>query len=415
MIFRGSKMKLPFLSGMLLCWIGVAAIIQCKGRLMSIARAKEIPPAAQADNAFGIDLYRRLSGDDGNLFFSPYSISTALAMTYAGARGETEKQMARTLHFGLEQASFAKAMAELNADILAAGKSSGCQIHTANGLWGHKGHPFLPVYLELIRKRYGAELAQVDFVTAAEQIRGEINAWVEKQTSNKIQNLIGPGTLNAQTRLVLANAIYFKGKWEHPFSKEATRRGDFHVTANQKSPAQMMHLTAHFSYAEHDDVQILEIPYTRGALRFVAILPRKIDGLSAVEKKLTPAYLADCLSRLRSEKVEVTMPRFEMRAQFQLKQTLGEMGMPVAFAAGEADFSGMDGSHDLFLSAVIHKAFVDVNEEGTEAAAATGVVVELALARPTSMPRFVADHPFLFLIRDAESGAILFMGRVARP
>jgi serpin B len=408
-------MKLLFVSGLLLGWVAVIAIIQFGGQLMPTAAAEETPSAGQANVAFGLDLYRRLSGDDGNLFFSPYSISTALAMTYAGARGETQIQMAKTLHFNLEQAALAQAMSELKAGILAAGKSPGCEIHTANGLWAQKGHPFLPTYLELVRKNYGAELAQVDFVTAAETVRQEINDWVEKQTARKIQNLIAPGTLNALTRLVLANAIYFKGKWEHPFSKEATRPGDFHVAADQKTMAQMMHKTDRFGYAEHDGVQILEMPYTKGTLRFVAILPRKIDGLNAVEKKLTPAYLADCLEKLRSEKVQVMMPRFEMRGTYQLKPTLGEMGMPLAFAAGEADFSGMDGTHDLFLSAVIHKAFVDVNEEGTEAAAATGVVVEAATARLMPMPSFVADHPFLFIIRDVESGAILFIGRLVKP
>jgi len=395
--------------------IGLTIMLSSLFASSQSAQSAEARSLVEGNTTFALDLYGQLKASPGNLFFSPYSISTALAMTYAGAHGDTEKQMSQVLHFETLQGQAHFSFSELQRQLKEAGAQQGIQLDIANALWAQKGHPFLFAFLNVAKDEYQANINQADFISGAEAARGEINQWVSRQTKDKIQDILPPASVDASTRLVLANAIYFKGKWEHPFSKEATRPGDFHVTADQKSMAPMMHKTAHFAYAEHEDVQILEIPYTKGALRFVAILPRKIDGLSAVEKKLTPAYLAICLGKLRSEKVEVAMPRFEMRAYFQLKQTLGEMGMPVAFAAGEADFSGMDGTQDLFLSAVIHKAFVDVNEEGTEAAAATGVVVEAALARPTAMPRFVADHPFLFLIRDAESGAILFIGRLVKP
>jgi serine protease inhibitor len=401
--------------GVVAACIGTLLILGCEDAPMPTATAQEKTAASQGSSAFGIDLYKQLSGADGNLFFSPYSISTALAMTYAGACGETEKEMAKVLHAGMDQGRYCQSMAALNADILAAGRASGCDIHTANGLWAQKGHPFRPEYLTMVEKTFGAELAEVDFATSADKVTKEINAWVERQTANKIKDLFARGMLNDQTRLALANAIYFKGKWEHPFSKGRTRPGDFHVSADRKTTAQMMHLTQHFSYAELEDVQVLEMPYTKRALRFVAILPRKIDGLSTVEKKLIPAYLTDCLRKLHSQEVHVTLPRFELHTEFQLNQALAALGMPGAFSPREADFSGMDGAHDLFLSAVVHKAFVDVNEEGTEAAAATGIGVMTAAMPLKKRPSFLADHPFLFLIRDAESGAVLFLGRYVKP
>ncbi len=346
-----------------------------------------------------------------NLFFSPYSISTALAMTYAGARGDTEKEMAQVLHFQVPQdrlpSAFASVMAKLHS------QQEGNRLRIANRLWGQQGYDFLPEFLRVTREQYKAELALQDFATKTEEARKTINAWVEKQTEEKIKDLIPPGVLDQMTRLVLTNAIYFKGKWASQFDKKATQEAPFKLTSTKTVSMPMMHRRDSFKYGTMDDAQILELPYVGDELSMLIILPKAVDGLADVEKRLTPANLGGWLSALRKQEVNVYLPRFTMTSQFQMNGVLKSMGMSSAFTPDAADFSGMDGKRDLFISAVIHKAFVDVNEEGTEAAAATGVVMRAKAARIT--PEFRADHPFVFLIRDNGTGAILFVGRVVNP
>jgi serpin B len=368
----------------------------------------------KANNAFAMELYGQLSKRMGNLILSPYSISTALAMTYAGAGGQTAAEMAKTLHFSLDQKHLHAALAAVNHDITAGGRTRDYQLYTANALWGQKGHSFFPNFLELVQWHYAAAIKQVDFQNATEDARREINTWVEKQTQDKIKDLLQPGIVDSATRLVLTNAIYFKGNWASKFMKEHTRTEDFNVTAEQKVPAAMMHQTDKFKYLDEKELQVLEMPYAGDTLAMVVLLPRKIDGLSEIERTLTPESLAHSLAKLHRVEVHVALPKCQFVAESQLQDALSQMGMPLAFRPGEADFSGMDGKRDLFLSAVVHKAFVDVNEEGTEAAAATGAVAGLAAA-PVQRLVFRADHPFLFLIRDTRSGGILFMGRLTRP
>jgi serpin B len=368
---------------------------------------------ARGNRAFALDLYSRLSSQKGNLFFSPNSISTALAMTYAGARGQTAEQMASVLHFGLDRQLISQGLAAINKDLVGKGPEPGYRLNVANSLWAQQGYPFKQEFLHTLETDYRAALHQVDFQAETEAARRAINAWVEKETQDKIRDLIKPGMLNAASRLVLANAIYFKGDWVSAFSRKLTSDAPFHMSALDEVSVPMMHQKRDFRYLEAPAFQILELPYRGDKLSMLLFLPRRIDGLAQLERELTGKNLSAWLPKLHEQEVAVTMPRFKMTSEFDLGKVLGQMGMPLAFEPGQADFSGMDGERNLYISAVVHKAFVDVNEEGTEAAAATGVAVRALAARRPAV--FQADHPFLFLIRDRTYDNILFLGRITDP
>lgn len=371
-------------------------------------------PVVEGNNKFAFELFSKLRSQQGNIFLSPYSISTALAMTYAGARGQTEKQMADALCFPtMSSEQFHKEFGEIIRKLNAAGKKGGYELVVANALWGQKGYNFLPDYLTLARTNYEGDLQQVDFAAQAEEARKTINAWVENKTKDKIKELIKPGMLDSMTRLVLTNAIYFKGKWAAQFKPERTQDAPFALLDGQKVNVPMMNQTEKFGYMETDALQVLEMPYVNNDLSMVVLLPKKLDGINELEKDLNNDNLASWVADLRKRKVQVFFPKFKMTSEFELAQVLGAMGMPDAFSS-KADFSGMTGNRELFISAVVHKAYVDVNEEGTEAAAATGVVVGLTSVEAPP-PVFKADHPFVFLIRDNSTGSILFMGRTANP
>ena len=382
---------------------------------------------AKRNNEFALELYAKLRQREGNLFFSPYSISTALAMTYAGARGQTDTQMATVLHFPtvpsetvlvedtLGRMRFHSAFGTIVKDLNTRGEKGGYELTVANALWGQKGYGFLEEFLQLIKANYDGQLNEVDFRTAAESARKTINAWVEKKTNNRIKDLIGRGALDKMTRLVLTNAIYFKGDWARQFKKDRTKDAPFTLLSGQKVDAAMMNQTAKFDYMETEDFQALELPYVENELSMIILLPRRHDGLVDFEETLTTENLLRWRSTARKRKVIVSIPKFKMTRQFSLVSVLKSMGMTDAFSPGRADFSGMNGKRDLFISAVIHKAYVDVNEEGTEAAAATAVTMKVTSIGPTRIPVFRADHPFLFLIRDNLSGSILFIGRVVNP
>lgn len=373
----------------------------------------------KANNEFAVDLYTKLAvADPGNLFFSPISIETALAMTYAGARGSTADQMANVLHLPSEAGDihrdFGSFLKRLNAPKSDEGKPRGYQLSIANALWGQKGYSFSPEFVGLLEKNYGAGLEVVDFKQNAESARKRINAWVEERTRDRIKDLIGQGVLTPDTRLVLTNAIYFKGDWAAQFEKKGTHDEPFHLSVERQKAVPLMHRTGDYGYMETDELQALKLPYVGGDLSMIVILPRKVDGLPALEKGLTQGKLSKWFSGLRNQKVEVSLPRFKATTQFELNKVLSKMGMPDAFDATRADFSEMTGNRDLMISNVIHKAFVEVNEQGTEAAAATGVVMTLR-AMPSEPKVFRADHPFLFVILEEKSGAILFLGRLVEP
>ena len=374
-----------------------------------------IESLAGGNTAFALDLYARLKTVDGNLFLSPYSISTCLAMTFAGARGDTATQMAQTLHFGTNQNQLAASFNELQEQLNQEQEKNGMELDFANGIWAQKDHVFLAAFLDVARQSYGANLRQIDFRTRSETARTEIKDWVGHETKCKITDLIQPGVVNPATQLVLVNAIYFKGQWAREFDKQNTANAPFSVTSTQKLPVPLMNLTADFKYAEVGGLQLLELPYAGDGFAMVVLLPRDVDGLKNLENLLNKQTLDHWLTQARELNVAVLLPKFKLAAQFSLAKPLREMGMTDAFTPG-ADFSGMDGERDLFISAVVHKAFVDVNEEGTEAAAATGVVMRMnAVRMPRPTPIFRADHPFIFLIRDLHSGSILFLGRVVDP
>lgn len=389
------------------------------GSAFLMGQSNSSSPATQAEvvksnNAFAVDLYAHLRTKSGNLFFSPESISTAFAMTYAGAHGQTAAEMARVFHFTLPTDQLHPAMGALLASMNA--KHEEYELHVADALWAQQNENFLPAYLKLVQADYGAGFHPVDFKSSAEAVRGTINQWVEQQTNNKIQNLIPPGAITPGTLLVLTDAIYFKGSWLYPFNLSSTQVNDFHLSATQTVRAPMMGRMGSYRYYDGGTFQALELLYKGNELSMVVLLPKKIDGLATLEKSLTAANLSVWIKKLAPwPKVNLVLPRFTITEQFELSNTLSAMGMPHAFN-GSADFSGMTGKPDFLISAAIHKAFVDVNETGTEAAAATGVVmVGASMREANEIIAFVADHPFLFMIRDTRSGSILFLGRVADP
>jgi len=369
----------------------------------------------KGNNAFAVDLYGQLRKQDGNLFFSPASISTAFGMAYAGASGSTAQEMASTLHFTLPPDRLHPAMGALLGNMNA--PHAGYQLRVADALWAEQDESFLPDFLKLTEADYRAGFRKVDFKRAPEAVRLTINQWVAEQTADKIKDLLPSGAVTPATRLVLTNAIYFKGDWQSQFDKAQTAQEDFHLSAAQSVKAPLMHLQGRFSYFNGGTFQALEIPYQTGDLSMIVLLPNEISGLAALEQSLTPASAQQWLGQLRGGgKVILTLPKFKMTERFELNGALSAMGMRQAFEPRAADFSAMTGKRDFWISAAIHKAYIDVNEEGTEAAAATGIVMRsMAMAREQPPIVFRADHPFLFMIRDNRSGGILFMGRLTDP
>lgn len=369
------------------------------------------PEVARGNTEFAFDLYQELRGIEGNLFFSPYSISTALAMTYAGARGDTETQMAETLHYHLEQVALHPAFSALDSRIEAVQEPGLIRLLIANSLWPQVGYTFLQEFLSLTEEHYGAQILPVDYGDP-EAARAMINTWVADKTEDKIKNLIPSRLLDPLTTLVLVNAIYFKGNWTNQFDPELTKSAGFWVGPDKRIDVAMMNQEREFGYSETETIQVLDLPYVGDELSMVVLLPKESGGLAELESKLTVENLETWTSSLWETKVQVSLPKFKLTGKFMLGGTLASMGMPDAFRSN-ADFSGMDGTKTLSISQVVHKAFIEVNEEGTEAAAATAVI--MARSIPPPPPVFRADHPFVFLIRERKSGSILFLGRVVNP
>ena len=369
----------------------------------------DVQQVVQANNAFALDLYARLKEAEGNLFFSPHSVSTALAMVYAGARGQTAEEMADVLHLELPQDRLHPAFAELERRS-AADSSSGCRLSTANALWARRGLSLSSAFVELTRANYGAGVQEVDFGTAPERARQTINQWVQQRTEGKIRDLLQPGDVDSLTALVLTNAIYFKADWRWKFDARQTADAPFTVAPGRTVQTPMMHQKGKFRVGHGQGVRLLELPYAGDDLSMIVLLPTELDGLADLEHALTVDNLDRWLATLHEGEVAVFLPRFDLTARFDLSQVLPSMGMPAAFG-GAADFSGITGRKELFISKVVHQAFVDVDEEGTEAAAATGVVMK----RTSMPPTFRADHPFVFLIRHNLTRSIMFAGRVANP
>jgi len=380
--------------------------------------APDLAEQVGGNSAFAFDLYQALREKDGNLFYSPYSISLALAMTYAGARGETERQMADALHFVLPQERLHPAFNSLDQALASRGEGAqgkdeqGFRLNVVNAIWGQAGYEFLPAFLDLLAENYGAGLRVLDFASAPEKARGTINEWVSEQTEGRIKDLIPQGTLDALTRLVLTNAIYFNAAWANPFEEAATHDGPFHLLDGSEVSVPLMKQTEGFGYAEGEGYQAVELPYDGGELAMVILLPRAGE-FERFESALDAGRVEQIIGSLAYRQVALTMPKFEFESEFGLRDTLAALGMAEAVSE-QADFSGMTGQRDLFISEVVHKAFVSVDEKGTEAAAATAVIMKLtaAVEEPVEV---TMDRPFVFLIRDLETGAILFVGRVVEP
>lgn len=381
--------------------------------------ADDLSALVQGNNAFALELYRSVESQTGNLAFSPYSISIALAMPYAGARGTTESQMAGTLHYTLPQEQLHPAFNKLDLDLAAEAKpSSGSeqplQLKIANAMWAEQTFSFLQSYLDTIASNYGADVRLADIIHNPDGVRQEINNWVSQQTNDKIQNLIPPGAMDDMTRSVLVNAIYFKADWQEQFDPNDTKDAPFHLLDGTQVQSKMMsEQIGGAPYASGVGYQAIELAYEGNTAAMDLIVP-DAGQYRQFESSLDAQKLDSILKSMQPATVRLAMPKFSFRSNFDLGGTLSELGMPDAFDPNRADFSGMTGKRDLYIGKVIHQAFVAVDEKGTEAAAATAVTMQ-TMAIPVEPLTLTVDRPFIFAIRDLQSGQILFLGRVLDP
>lgn len=368
--------------------------------------SKDVAAAAEGNNQFALNLYAQLRTQKGNLFVSPYSVHAALGMTASGARGTTRDELLDALHLS-KDGDTALAVGDMGRYYT--GRKD-VKLSVANAIWAKQGYNWRPEFRDLQEKRFGSGLKEADFVRQPDAERARINTWLEDQTNKRIKDLLQPAHITPNTTMVLVNAIYFKGNWKTQFDKKKTRDAVFHTADDKRVDVPMMFADMKCGYARFDDVSMVELPYAGGELSMVVLLPRMPDGLPALEKKLTHENLKKWIGDLKDRgSLEIMLPRFKMETALDLVPAVKALGVKDAFA--NADFTGMaEGDRDP-ITAIVHKSFVDVNEEGTEAAAATAVV----RADSSFPPPFVANHPFLFLIRDAKKGTILFMGRVEKP
>ncbi len=377
----------------------------------SVAPA-DLSSLVSGNNGFALELYQQLKGEGKNLFYSPYSISLMLAMTYAGAHGANAQQMAEAMNFALAQERLHAAFNYLEQELARRGATGaqGFRLDVVNDLWGQKDYQFLAPFLDVLAENYGAGLRILDFVKDPEGARQTINDYIADKTQQLIKDLIPSGSINGLTRLVLTNAIYFKAEWENKFNKEETRPGSFTLLDGSQVTASLMNQRRNWSYAEGAGYQAIELPYLGGQIAMDILLPQA-DKFNEFEDSLTAARLADILGQLKPDDVLLTLPKFKFGADFSLKGALSTLGMPLAFDPFNADFSGITTVEDLYIQDAIHKAYVAVDEAGTEAAAAGAVIVGTV-----SIPKtFIADHPFIFFIRDLPTNTILFVGRVMNP
>lgn len=431
MILKGVPMKTAnhtkLFSAILLLMILLSA---CGGQSANLAQSDlprvsspDIPAddsraLVQGNNAFALDIYQTLRSQEGNLILSPFSISLALAMTYAGARGSTQSQMAEALHFDLPQEKLHPAFNALDQDLASRGRGrSGeqepLQLNIASAVWAEQTYPFLQEFLDLIASHYGAGVRLADFVNQFESVRQEINSWVFDQTEEKIRDLVPEGMLNSDTRMVLVNAIYFKADWLRQFDADDTIESPFHLLDGTEISVETMHQGMTVPYYRGDGFQAVELPYTGDTAAMLILLPDE-GRFESFESSLNSDLLEETLNGMQSTSMMLALPRFTYESAFNLSDALRSMGMVEAFDPESADFSGMTAREDLFISNVVHKAFVAVDEEGTEAAAATAVIIEATSAILYDL-NLTVDRPFVFILRDRPSGQILFIGRVLDP
>ncbi len=379
----------------------------------------QLSTLVKGNSDFAFLLYQTLKprevGASGNMFFSPYSISSALAMTYAGAKGDTEKQIASALRFTLPQDQLHPAFNQLAIDLASRGQNAkgangkSFSLNIANALWAQKDYTIQPAFLNILAQNYGAGMNLLDFIKAPETARGAINTWVANQTNQRVKDLLAPGTIDSNTRLVLTNTIYFDAAWQYPFAKEKTQNGNFHLLDGSAVTVPMMSNRASYAFTKGAGYQAVELPYDGNDTSMVIFMP-DAGKFGVFDSSLNTEVASGIIRDLQTGNIILTMPKFHFDSSFSLKQALGALGMQIPFT-DQADFSGITGNPDLKIKDVVHKAFVAVDEAGTEAAAASGVIME-----PTAMPPSVTiDQPFIFLIRDIKTGSILFVGRVMNP
>ena len=402
----------------LLSCLSIGLIMGCGGPPPAEEQARvivdnpDVVTLVENNVEFSVELYKKLAVlDDQNLFLSPYSIQSAFGMTYAGARGETAREMKDVLRFNLPDASIHGALSDMTTQLMSSA-GAGYELSIVNRLWLHQRLELDKEFQALNRKYYNAEVDKLDFADS-DRSRKKINQWVESETKNIIKDLIPAGGVNPDTRLVLTNAIYFKGQWSEAFDPDDTKSMTFLKSPEMIFEAPLMHQISDFEYAEVDGVRLLAMPYVGGRIELIAVLPVALDGLAEVEAALTGEALQSWLEGMETQEVSVWFPRFKLERAASLKKALVAMGMISAFGQS-ADFSGVTADDDLYIEDAFHKASVELNEEGTEAAAATAVVMA---TKSVKLPpkKFRADHPFLFVIRDKKTGAILFIGRVTDP
>ena len=369
---------------------------------------------AENNNIFMMKAYKLLTDKDDNIFISPYSITSALAMTYAGAANKTAAEMGTALEFSGNNINFHENFGKVTTGINEVQKKGEIQLSIANSLWLADGFKFSDEFLRINKTFYKAELTNLNFAES-QKSRKTINDWVAEKTKDKIKDLIPEGILDALTKLVLTNAVYFKAEWAEQFKKNNTEESEFITYGNGSVNVDMMHLKHRYNYMENSELQFIEMPYKGGDASMFVLLPKNKDGLKAIEKKLTYQNLADYTSQMQKKEVDVFFPKYKMSLSYELRELMGKLGMKEAFNK-KADFSKMNGKTDLYISAIIHKTFIAVDEEGTEAAAATAVVMRMKSMPPQNdFAVFKADHPFFYFIKEKSTGTILFAGRVTDP
>jgi serpin B len=379
--------------------------------------ASQLAALVSGNSTFAFNLYKQLTKTNtGNMFYSPYSISTALGMTYAGANGDTATQMAKALYFTLPQSQLHPAFNDLALQLASRGQgASGTNgksfaLNIANALWCEKTYNFLPNFLNTLGENYGAGVNLLDFINFPELSRVTINNWVSNETNDKINDLIPAGAITPQTRLVLTNAIYFDAAWQNPFSADKTKNGTFNLQDGSTVSVPMMNNEGNYGYTKGSGYQAVELPYSGNQVAMDIIMP-DAGKFSTFESGMTADTVSGIISNLQNGSLSFTMPKFNFDSSFSLKAALTALGMPIAFS-DQADFSGMTGNQDLTIADVVHKAYVAVDEQGTEAAAATGVVMSATAMMQNSL---TINQPFIFVIRDIQTGSILFVGRVLNP
>jgi serpin B len=375
------------------CWACFSILIAFHAALCFAAEEKPTP-AAEAVNEFGMDLYAELRSEEGNLFFSPYSVFAAMALVYPGAGGETEEQLRNSLHVPSEVRSLYEGLADLRKGLTDSSGTGGEILKVANALWGEKGMRFLTDYTSLIEKYFGEALRSIDFAGDPRKTAGIINQWVDEETQGKIRQVLSPGLIDAQTRLIITNAVYFKGPWLHPFKEELTTDEPFTLAGGSQVIVPMMQQTKRFGYLEREGFQVLEIPYAGERLSMIVVLPRDPEALERVEEALTMPDFAAWMAGLNRQTVSIFLPKFRVTSECSLKPVLENLGIADAFSVDKADFSNMVAENSVHLDEVVHKAFVEVNEQGTEAAAATAAILRKKNG-DTDPVVFLADRPFI--------------------